>query len=526
MQIRRAFIQWMLAFFAALMSASIITFFSQNNIISVGIIFVAGAGLLYVLSHAWYSPLSIFVGSSFLFMLIGSKLIIHPVDGYFGGVGAGSFYIGVPHIILVLGIFSVAIYRSRTRSSALIRNPIKHDINKRLLLFIGFVLVSALISPYAAASLPQLNLYLSLASVYLFWVYSFKRMEREKIVRLLIGFFTLAATIEMILVGLQIWQGQLGLNFLGEGTVEERAGVSIPSVTGTFIHPGPLSLFFCICMSILFPFILQSRNKMAIIGFTLSSVGMIMTFSRTSMVMMIPILLLEVMFLRFGGIKLSKLKVFLMSAVAAIILAFFSGMIQDRFDNLQSDSSDEQFDNRFTHFSMAWTYIKKEPVLGYGLSSWSYVTHKLQLPSAIGISHTFFYDNPVHNIYLYLWFEGGLCLLLMFLLFVGHTMYRLVKLIRRGNTLECGLFAALLCILVYGMTGWGLFNGSQLLYLMFLLMAISESLYRVAYQSKPKVEITGGYKDEEDRDFRHYGIQKQGRGRTRDYGSGRHSYGK
>ncbi|HEY0828581.1 MAG TPA: O-antigen ligase family protein, partial [Bacilli bacterium] len=427
-------------------------------------------GVSYIFICSMFDPLKVYISTTIFLFMINPMILIGRISEYIGGVGAGKFYLGVSHVSLLLGLISYFICKFKYPERQLFGFG-KHEIY--LLIFTCLTIISAVIAPYKAASYSQLNLYLTLFALYILWSNSLKHIDRNKLINLILVTFSLIAILQLCISLMQILKGmQLGIQFLGEGEVFPRQGTPFPSITGTFMHPGPLSLFFIICMSLFFPFVLQKHNFLTVIGFFSAMIGLVLTFSRTSLLISVVILFLEWFLMKVVSKGLSMKRVFLIAAVILLIIVIFRGNITSRFLNLENASTDNQVENRLVHYQMAWDYIQRKPLFGYGLNNWSYVSKQLQLSTVPG-SNIFHYNNPVHNIYLYLWFEGGIILLAGFLFVVISSIISLLKKIRVGNDFEIGLYTSILCVLMYGFTGWGLFNSGQMLYGFYFILALS-----------------------------------------------------
>lgn len=417
---------------------------------------------------------NLYIFTSISFIMIGTKLHFSKNDEYIGGVGASAFYLGIPHLVLVLGLGTLFISHLKKENNY---NNItivdKKDIP--LLIFLLFATVSAFIAPYKQASINQLNLYLTLFFVYKIWRIVVNSYTKEIINNIILKSLLFIVFIQLFLVILQIIvDHELGLNFIGEGQMTRRAGTPFPAVTGTFGHTGPLSLFFSICSVIFFPYLMAEKNRAPILGFVLSFLGIILTFSRTSLLVIFIILLIEWFLIKkFYREKILKSRVVLISIVVSLFILLFSPLIIDRFLSLVNNTVDSQISNRWIHYAMAWEYIKNNPIIGYGLNNWSYTT-KTSFVTTSELYDQFFYDNPVHNLYLLLWYEGGVFLLLSFLNILIQVIKKLMTNVKQ-NIINIGLVCSILVIMLYGFFGWALFVGSQLLYMLFFIIAFSNS---------------------------------------------------
>lgn len=429
--------------------------------------------LTYIIFSILINSIKLFLFTSIILTMIGFKYHINYVN-YIGGIGASDFYFGTPHLVVILGLISLVIHYSKTSR----RIPLFHGRNLITMLFFMFsTIFCATIAPFKEASLTQLNFYITVIILYFLWIIAFSSLNSEESTKVLLYSFSFLVSIQLLFSILQILKGNsLGFSVIGEGDVIQRLGVPFPSVTGTFGHPGILSLLYVICISLFFPSILQKGNYILLIALIVSFVGLILTFSRTSLLIVLPILFFQWIFVNKIQIKISKMKILVLSLLGLIILISFGDFIGTRFLSLVGNTDDNQVQNRFDHYIIAWEYIKQNPFLGYGLNNWAYVTSHIGLASAMGYD-SFFYLNPVHNVYLLMWFEGGLPLLLSFIGILVKPLHTIILNLRNVDSVQIGIFGSIIGVIMYSFTGWGLISGGQLMYCLFLILAFINSYH-------------------------------------------------
>lgn len=444
-------------------------FLLNDKLFATGLVLLILLIVLYYTLSFLFNTFNLYIFSSVFLVIIGTKIHFNKNEEYIGGIGASDLYLGVPHLTLLLGVITLVVFSIKNPNKTLKLNIDKYDVI--LASFIILCTISSIIAPYKQASFNQLNLYVTLFLDYKIWKTIFSNLEKNKLTKIIINSFFVCILSQIIIVALQVAVGgELGLNFIGEGTVPERLGTSFPSVTGTFGHPGPLSLFLTISASILFPYFLTKKYKLAAIGFVLSLLGIVITFSRTSILVVVVVILFNWLILNKKYKRyISKQRVILICGVASIFVFVFGSVILGRFLSLTNNAADPQINNRWTHYIMAWDYIKANPIIGYGLNNWAYTT-KTSFNSSGHIYGQFFYDNPAHNLYLLFWYEGGIFLLVTFLILMVTTIIQAIK--DKINIMNVGIGCGLISILIYSCVGWGLVSGAQLLYTLFLVLAI------------------------------------------------------
>ncbi|MGM0880088.1 MAG: O-antigen ligase family protein [Bacillota bacterium] len=441
--------------------------FIHNDLFSTAFLLLLIMLVGYVNLCIIFDPLKLFIFAGVMLGTIGTKLHIGKYEDYIGGVGASHFFLGIPHIALIFGLISIVVHGMKYPERKISFSKL-NKMDLAIILFIFISCLSAIIAPFKAASMNQFNFYFTLLIVYLLWSRIASFFTKKEGVGLFIKALSVAVVFEITISAIQLVKGSaIGLVYLGEGDVTQRVGVPFVMINGTMGHPGPLSLFLTFVACIIFPFILKKKNYFYLFIFLLSFIGIVMTFSRTNLIVACAILFFEFIILNVKKVSFSKGKLFLMILSVSIFIATFGSLVIARFTSLES-SNDPQVENRLVHFQLAYEYIKEKPFIGHGLNNWSYVNHQNKLMN-VG---SFFYDNPVHNMYLLLWFEGGILLLGTFVGVMFIAIRILIKKFSRGEPLfEVGLLGAICTALLYGFTGWGLFNGDQLLYIVFIVLA-------------------------------------------------------
>ncbi|MTT32158.1 hypothetical protein GMB86_09070 [Terrilactibacillus sp. BCM23-1] len=444
----------------------------NNSTLSLELIVLVVFIIGYIICCLIFNPLIVFVIVSILSIVIRSEIEINPVE-YLSGVGASDFYLNITHLVLFLGIISILIFKLKSNDKLVDYRY----FNSRVLfvfLFVFFSLFLSFYAEYKKASFPQISFYLSLFGMYMFWNFIFLKIDREKLKSVVVCSFGFVILFECILILLELIKGRaIGLSIIGEGVIDQRKGVPFVSVTGTFGHPGPLSMFLLCVVVFLFPLVLQKKEYFVSLSFLLGLIGVILTFSRTSIFIVGFILIFEWILLnRMKNKKnFSKVKKVTIVLLLTLIVVVMGPYILQRFGNLDS-GNDDQISNRHYHNEFALQYIREKPLLGYGLNSWVYAVNKYSY-LAMNYRDSFFFENSVHNIYYLIWFEGGIFYLSIFILmFIMHItpLFNFKK--YKSDPFILGLSFSLIAILLYGFLGKALHSYHQLFYLVFLIFTL------------------------------------------------------
>lgn len=266
---------------------------------------------------------------------------------------------------------------------------------------------------------PAIGWYMILKFVeFSFFTFATKRLlqGKEKVVGIL---FCTGIIVESLVGLLQyIHQGSLNgfLYFLGERTFNASTpGVATVSIFGqlflrpyaTFSHPNVFAGYLLIGM-IFAIFFLQSERDVKIkmllfFSLLVGSVGLFFTFSRSATFLWI--LFMYSFFLVQLQQKLSR-KLFIVS-ISCIVLGIFFFLFPQIFARLFFFQIDESVTHRTQLFVSAFRMLIAHPFFGVGLGNFL-----VNLPQVSGDQ---VYLQPVHNIFLLIACETGLCGLIVVL---------------------------------------------------------------------------------------------------------------
>lgn len=242
--------------------------------------------------------------------------------------------------------------------------------------------------------------------------------------------------------------GPLGLVILGESASAFRertvSGATETGMAGTFSHASNLALFILFVVCFIGWAEKDKKKKYIILG--ISMIGMWLASSRTALV----VLAFCFMYSLWKNRKKYFNKNGMLIIVLMIVVILLAGVYLLRTGRLNifvNSDIQGQIINRTVHWEVAWTYIRKNWFLGYGVNN--YVATLNSLAGAV----SFYYTNPVHNVYLLYWFELGM-------VGIGIYVYILVKNVMKVgkfNTMtlmQRGAVLVVICTIVYDFTGW------------------------------------------------------------------------
>ncbi|NBB66103.1 O-antigen ligase family protein [Pseudomonas sp. ODNR1LW] len=141
----------------------------------------------------------------------------------------------------------------------------------------------------------------------------------------------------------------------------------------------------------------------------------------------------------------------LIGATAAVISIGGADLLWSRLENVDSDSA-----TRGVIFSVHWNAFLQSPLFGHGLGSFNAINTQQMTPENYGALRII---GATHNVYIQ-WLEeagvlGALPMFALIALIIG-TAIRRSALLDTGATLQRGLIAASLVVLVHGTTDYAL----------------------------------------------------------------------
>lgn len=271
--------------------------------------------------------------------------------------------------------------------------------------------------------------------------------------------------------------GTIGLSMLGEVDTAFRTrivnGEISSGVAGTFAHSSDLAVLMLFGLTILF-FNAKYINKLKLYIFLgIGLVVLLLAESRTMLALTVIVVIIGYLKLIKKKVRLWEFFMIIIVPMAALLfILIYIDQIYSMF--IMSDAIDQVF-NRLNQWLIGWNEIVKRPFLGYGINN--YVDYmQLTYP---GLSDTFYYSNPIHNIYLQIWFDVGIIGLICFILVIISSIISLSKNKIKDEMCIAG-FVFVIVALVYGIDGWGMLKEPSTNMLWISLGLMNNQLIRFA----------------------------------------------
>lgn len=272
------------------------------------------------------------------------------------------------------------------------------------------------------------------------------------------GFLWMVVFIVLVQFFVSLVQVEVGVTISGDGSETELNLISggVVRAVGTLGHPGVLAQYINIISMFLFSALVFLRVKKVWVlsAFLLSLYILVVTYSRTAMVVEFVLCLVMAVFSIYSGWnKFGVKNVFL--GLSFLSLVFLYCVLN--YDALYERfflSENESGEIRLVLMDIAFEMIKESPFLGVGLNAF---TEVMSLYDKTMISS--YWPMPVHNIYLLVASELGVLGLITFILVITSFIFSGLRIIcSLGDRYVVWLAAAsvwgLFAILFYGLLGW------------------------------------------------------------------------
>ncbi|MED3823624.1 hypothetical protein P4561_07795 [Priestia flexa] len=387
----------------------------------------------------------------------------------------------INHFFLIILALSLLSLKRVIKNGLLLK---KNDVSLELILFSIFIM-TAIISfffsdNYAAASYVVSRLLFMYLLMTLLLKYEFLDIWNKFLTGIMI-----LLPIQFIIGILQyITEKPIGLRVLGESKNPFREdtvyGAAEKGLSGTLGHPGILGVFVIILIPFLVVYYFSSekrssfKNSIVILSILTSVLIVFLTNARTSIAIMFLTFLLAfsgtllIKYLKNESITKFMLYLFTFSILFIIAIIIFSDSLIERFGG--SDLL-YQADYRGGLSLISWNIITlnlKNLILGVGPNNYT--------DTLAGIGTGFAYTQPVHNLYLLLFAEGGILHALCYIaLLITIICKMIVVLMQKGSHsyYALAILISILNIAIYNFTGWANYNNQNfILFVVIFVLAV------------------------------------------------------
>lgn len=316
-------------------------------------------------------------------------------------------------------------------------SAVKTFFNSRYAFFIFFGLALTILSVFSA-KIPYISLFYWFHILESVLIYALIAAQSDGDKNIMSQFFVMGAIVQ-VFVGLGQFLAQYSppLDLLGMAEHDpQQLGVAVIEVGierwlrayGTLAHPNIFGGFIAVAMIfcarhysylwIRFERGLGNLNPAFALGaWAILSLGLVLSFSKSAWLAVFITLL--VIFLKSSIRRRAIAKLFIILVFMFLLVGFAqpSLIIGRLFQEGRLESMSVQ--ERKISLGVGWTLIKERIFAGYGLSNYTYILWE-KFPDTLG-----YYYQPIHNVFLQIWAEGGLLILLFALFFVFRGLRKL-----------------------------------------------------------------------------------------------------
>ncbi|OGX91926.1 O-antigen ligase family protein [Hymenobacter coccineus] len=266
---------------------------------------------------------------------------------------------------------------------------------------------------------------------------------------------------------------------------------SRPGAVGVFVHPGNLALFTMMASGFFLACYLTGQHRKLSLGLLLlNAMTIVLTYSRTSYLTVVLVLVAIYYIYHNAHKPLLSLKTLLRVVLPTTLVVGWLVFLSPLSSNFLASDAQEMFQARLDHWLIGLSIFQRAPLLGVGLNTHlEYVAHDAALSRLI--HNDFLTTNPIHDIHIVVLAEAGLVGAGLWLLFLGHSIYRAKANVAAGNNVVFSLthIGVVLCFTFYGITDWSPLSHS--IFPLFLLLTFFAYKYSLAPQALARLASVG-----------------------------------
>ncbi len=364
----------------------------------------------------------------FAFLPFGIGTFLSTPDLYSSGLfnPYTGYFLHVSEIFLISGLlflFAGLVFEKSKKSTFSYKGFVEFLKNDRVfllfLIFVFFVFFSVLFSVDFRNTLFYGIRFVEMIAIYL--LFSFRVLDFRRVIGIFVGVMFL----QSILALLQYYsQGSMGLHFLGEPVLNssmkgiasvDLAGEKVIRPYGTFPHPNVLGMYMVFAFWFLVFLSERIKDKLVLIslGFLFLSV-LVLSFSRSAW---LAFCLSGFVYMLFKGGK-SYLKYIVCFGGLFLLALYASGIGETLLYRVGILSDEAAFFERLRLMEISIKMFFDNP-FGVGFGNFTVVMQDYDFTKLFPWNH-----QPVHNIFLLAFSEGGLAGGISFILLVTAAFWK------------------------------------------------------------------------------------------------------
>ncbi|MEO3403540.1 O-antigen ligase family protein [Mucilaginibacter sp. CAU 1740] len=330
--------------------------------------------------------------------------------------------------------------------------------NERWVMWIVILIAISFINPFNVARWGTVAFAIALLSYILFFRLIYNKLNPLQILNGIFGSFLLLCVLNFCLA---ILYPVLNVSFVttifqeGGDMWATRNGTRAGAI-GIFVTPANLGLFSVIASGFFFASYLNGfKKKLSLIVLVITGITIILTYSRTSYITLVVILIMLFYIFKNADKPLLSLKSFFLGVLPAAIVLYWLVFLSPFSATFLKTDADDMYQARLDHWTMGMDIFHHSPVIGVGINSHLEFVNRSPEMSKV-IHNEFLTSNPIHNTHLIILCETGIIGFALWLIFIIITLRQAKSNIAQNvNTILSLTQIALITIyIIYGCTDW------------------------------------------------------------------------
>ncbi|QEM02515.1 O-antigen ligase family protein [Mucilaginibacter rubeus] len=338
------------------------------------------------------------------------------------------------------------------------RNLLSRYRNERWLTWILLLIAISLANPFNVARWGTVAFAVTVISYILFFRLIYNKLNPLQILNGIFASFLFLCVLNFCLA---VLYPVLGITFVttifqaGGDIWATRNGTRAGAI-GIFVTPANLGLFSVIASGFFFASYLNGiKKRLSIIVLILTGMTIILTYSRTSYITFVVILITLLYLSKNAGKPLLSLKSFFLGVLPAAVVLYWLVFLSPFSATFLKTDADDMYQARLDHWTMGMDIFRRSPLIGVGINSHLEFVNRSPEMSKV-IHNDFLTSNPIHNTHLIILAETGILGFSLWVIFILTTINRAkVNIAQNVNTiLALSEIALIIIYIIYGFTDW------------------------------------------------------------------------
>lgn len=325
-------------------------------------------------------------------------------------------------------------------------------------MWILLLIAISFINPFNVARWGTVAFAVTLISYILFFRLIYNKLNPLQILNGIFASFLLLCVLNFCLA---ILYPVLGVTFVttifqaGGDMWATRNGTRAGAI-GVFVTPANLGLFSVIASGFFFACYLNGfKKKLSLMVLIVTGITIILTYSRTSYITLVVILITLFYIFKNAAKPLLSLKSFFLGVLPAAIVLYWLVFLSPFSATFLKTDANDMYQARLDHWTMGMDIFHRSPIIGVGINSHLEFVNRSPEMSKV-IHNDFLTSNPIHNTHLIILAETGILGFALWVIFILTTINRAkINVAQNVNTiLSLSQIALIIIYIIYGFTDW------------------------------------------------------------------------